>query len=388
MAPNPKGPKLKGPKQKGAAPAATPRKRPAVQMSSSPESQAPATPTPSGVASAASQARTVRPYRSPEVEDEAEDPDVPESEAPKDERTVLGWKVATRCEVPESAGRLRAGSRLCCVKCAHTYYNFPGQMCWVPSGMVKCADCLRGNHACVPAAAQFGAELEPLQLAADALLNCWADDEDANLAADSDATVQAISALHAAQRVYSYATKAKEATTPKKKGAAKVAKGKGVAGPAEVEEAAGPSGVVSRNVDDPRQALLHHVESLAELGKAKAEGLKAATQAFHASINEALDVYQAGLEAHVNTMKFLVDGAPPRVRPAPLIMPSFVDLERALLERLFVKPSKWRYNTPPPALGPPSVLSPRAEGASPTSSSFSSESGSLSSSSSEGQGSG
>ncbi|OBT88262.1 hypothetical protein VE02_02810 [Pseudogymnoascus sp. 03VT05] len=221
MAPNPKGPKLKG-----AAPAATPRKRPAVQMSGSPKSQAPATPTPSG------------------VEDEAEDPDVPESKALKDERTVLRWKVATRCEVPKSAGRLCAGSRLCCVKCAHTYYNFLGQMCWVPSGMVKCADCLRGNHACVP----VGQPPSSFIICA----NGWADDEDANLAADSDATVQAISALYAAQRVYSYATKAKEATTPKKKGAAKVAKGKGVTGPAEVEEAAGPSRVVSRNVDDLR----------------------------------------------------------------------------------------------------------------------------------------
>ncbi|OAF61852.1 hypothetical protein VC83_01665 [Pseudogymnoascus destructans] len=203
------------PKPKGKAPVTTPRKRPVAQMSSSPESQAPATPVPSVVTSSTSRSRTIRPYRSPEVEDEAEDLEgsvVPESEAPKDERTVLGWKVAARCEVPDSAGRLHAGSCPCCMKCAHTYYNFPGQMCWVPSGMAKCADCLRGNHACVPAAAQLGAELEALQLAADALLNCWADDEDAGLAADSEATVQAISALHAAQRVYSNATKANTIT--------------------------------------------------------------------------------------------------------------------------------------------------------------------------------
>ncbi|ELR09465.1 hypothetical protein GMDG_08695 [Pseudogymnoascus destructans 20631-21] len=181
------------PKPKGKALVATPRKRPAAQMSGSPESQAPATPVPSGVASPTSRSRTVRLYRSPEVEGEAEEPEgsvVPESEAPKGERTVLGWKVAARCEVPNSAGRLRAGSRPCCVRCAHTYYNFPGQMCWVPSGMAKCADCLRGNHACVPAAAQLGTELEALQLAADTLLNCWADDEDAGLAADSEATVR------------------------------------------------------------------------------------------------------------------------------------------------------------------------------------------------------
>ncbi|ELR08577.1 hypothetical protein GMDG_03272 [Pseudogymnoascus destructans 20631-21] len=172
-------------------PVATPCKRAADQMAGSPESEAPVTPVPSGVASSPSRSRTVCPYGSPEVENAAEEPEgsiVPEPEALKDERTVLGWKVAARCEVPESAGRLRAGSRPCCVKCAHTYYNFPGQMCWVPSGMAKCADCLRGNHACILATAQLGAELEALQLAADALLNCWADDEDAGLAADSEAT--------------------------------------------------------------------------------------------------------------------------------------------------------------------------------------------------------
>ncbi|KFZ00353.1 hypothetical protein V498_00135, partial [Pseudogymnoascus sp. VKM F-4517 (FW-2822)] len=34
---------------------------------------------------------------------------------------------------------------------------------------------------------------------------------------------------------------------------------------------------VVRNMDDHRQALLHHAEILTELGKAKTEGLKAAT---------------------------------------------------------------------------------------------------------------
>jgi hypothetical protein len=98
-------------------------------MSGSPKSQAPATPVPSSVASPTPRSRTVRPYHSPEVEDEAKEPEgsvVPESEALKDERTVLGWKVAACYEVPDSAGRLRASSRPCCVKCAHTYYNFLG----------------------------------------------------------------------------------------------------------------------------------------------------------------------------------------------------------------------------------------------------------------------
>ncbi|KFY74399.1 hypothetical protein V498_09983, partial [Pseudogymnoascus sp. VKM F-4517 (FW-2822)] len=54
----------------------------------SPESEALVTPTPSSVASA-SRSRTVRPYRSPEVEDVIEEPDVPEPEALKDERSVL-----------------------------------------------------------------------------------------------------------------------------------------------------------------------------------------------------------------------------------------------------------------------------------------------------------
>ncbi|KFY87467.1 hypothetical protein V500_06937 [Pseudogymnoascus sp. VKM F-4518 (FW-2643)] len=43
-----------------------------------------------------------------------------------------------------------------------------------------------------------------------------------------------------------------------------------------------------RDMDDPRQALLHHAETLVELGKAKTKGLKAATQAFHASVDKVL----------------------------------------------------------------------------------------------------
>lgn len=44
----------KNPRHKVLGPATTPRKRPAAQMSSSPESETPATPTPSVVASPAS----------------------------------------------------------------------------------------------------------------------------------------------------------------------------------------------------------------------------------------------------------------------------------------------------------------------------------------------
>lgn len=134
---------IMGPRRKPAAkPAVTPRKRAADQMSS-PVSEVPPTPTPLGSVSS-QRPRAVRPYRSPTVED------VPEVEEPahEDYRSVLGWKVARRCPVPESAGRLRAGPRPCCVKCGHTYWNFPAQMCWIPAGMDKCGDCLSGNHSC------------------------------------------------------------------------------------------------------------------------------------------------------------------------------------------------------------------------------------------------
>ncbi|OBT61739.1 hypothetical protein VE03_09171 [Pseudogymnoascus sp. 23342-1-I1] len=86
-------------------------------MAGSPESEAPVTPTPSGVASA-SRSRTVRPYRSPKVEDVIKEPNVPEPNVPKpkalkDERSVLRWKIAACYIVPTSTGRLRASSRAC-----------------------------------------------------------------------------------------------------------------------------------------------------------------------------------------------------------------------------------------------------------------------------------
>ncbi|KFZ17223.1 hypothetical protein V502_04682 [Pseudogymnoascus sp. VKM F-4520 (FW-2644)] len=243
-------------------------------------------------------------------------------------------------------------------------YGYPTQESrrpdgWLPSGLDKCGDCLQGNHPCVPAKDQFGVQLDTLQRAADAVLDSRADDEDAELEADSVATLQALAVLRVAQRSFSNAVQGKEESAAKAKGATKaatkVSKGKAPAGPSKDK---GPADVVMRDVDDPRQALLHHAETLVELGKAKTEGLKAATP-----------------------------GASHPVMPAPFVMPSPCDQERALLERLFVKPSKWKLNTPPPApLRSPSVqsLSSGNEGAS-VSSSSSSES--ESSSSSEGQGS-
>ncbi|ELR05861.1 hypothetical protein GMDG_07634 [Pseudogymnoascus destructans 20631-21] len=133
-------------------PAVTTRKRTAAQMLGSPRSKALVTPTPSRSVSS-QRPCAIRPYRSPTVEDGPEEVDDPRSSTniPKEMRTVLGWKVAARCVVPESAGRLRAGPRPCCVKCARTYFNFPGQLCWIPGDLGKCGDCLQGNHQCVPA---------------------------------------------------------------------------------------------------------------------------------------------------------------------------------------------------------------------------------------------
>ncbi|OBT82758.1 hypothetical protein VE02_09922 [Pseudogymnoascus sp. 03VT05] len=227
---------------------------------------APATPTPSSVASSTLLSRTVRLYRSPLVEDEAKDVVVPKPETPKDNRTVLGWKVAARYRVPKSAGRLCASPRVCCVKCAHTYFNFLGSC--------PCA--------------------------------------------------------------YSSAVTGKVAATKKKRASAATPS---VAAPSITRPSVACK-VVVRNIDDPRQALLHHAETLAELGKAKTKALKAAATAFYAATNAALDAYQAGLDAHVDAIKFLVVRASHLVVLAPPVMPSPANLDRALLEHLFVKPSK------------------------------------------------
>lgn len=150
--------------------------------------------------------------------------------------------------------------------------------------------------------------MDTLQSAADAVLDSRADDEDAELEADSAATLQALAVLRVAQRSFSNAVQGKEDSAAKAKGAAKASKGKGPAGPSKAK---GPADVAMRDVDDPRQALLHHVETLVGLGKAKTEGLKAATREFHASVGQVLDTYQSGLEGYVNDLKFLVGTLPP-----------------------------------------------------------------------------
>lgn len=65
-------------------------------------------------------------------------------------------------------------------------------------------------------------------------------------------------------------------------------------------------GAVVRNIDDPRQALLHHAETLAALGQAKTKALKDAAAAYLTATDAALDTYQVGLDAHVAALKFLV----------------------------------------------------------------------------------
>ncbi|KFY19111.1 hypothetical protein V493_08139 [Pseudogymnoascus sp. VKM F-4281 (FW-2241)] len=71
-------------------------------------------------------------------------------------------------------------------------------------------------------------------------------------------------------------------------------------GPTPVAE-----GAIMRNIDDHRQALLHHGGALVELGQAKVEGLKAVAAAFHAAVDATLDAHQAGLDTHVAELKFL-----------------------------------------------------------------------------------
>ena len=140
-----------------------PKKRSVVEMLGSPDREAPMTPTPfgsvtpnqrPGSVASSQRPRAIRPYRSPSVEEEVEEPELPGSSSAalklKEKRRVLGWKLPIRCLVPKSARVLRAGARACCVKCSHTYFNFPDQMCWLPEGLEKCADCLKGNHRCRP----------------------------------------------------------------------------------------------------------------------------------------------------------------------------------------------------------------------------------------------
>lgn len=142
----------------------TPVKRTAAQMlGPSPEGGLPVTPTPTRPGSVASSARprAIRPLRKPVVEDVIDEDEVPEGHplfgvgGVRDQRTALGWKFSARVTVPEALGPLRAAPRPCCRKCSVTYFNFPDQQCWAPSGMDRCADCLQSNSACEPVRASL-----------------------------------------------------------------------------------------------------------------------------------------------------------------------------------------------------------------------------------------
>lgn len=198
-------------------------------------------------------------------------------------------------------------------------------------------------------------------------MNSRADDEDAGLDEDSPTTLNFLADLLVAQRELTTAVKGKEPATPKTKGASRT-KGKGAVAPSSVVDPAVPlaevGGPIVRDVGDPRQALLHHVEALAELDRVRTKGLKDAAKVFHASVEEVLGAYQAGLDSHVDTLKFLVGLWPPfflgvlltlltaRVRPVPpapspvgpVLLPAPMDHACALLERLFVRPDRWRFN--------------------------------------------
>lgn len=76
--------------------------------------------------------------------------------------------------------------------------------------------------------------------------------------------------------------------------------------PAPYLAASQTQGPVMRNVADSKEALLFHVEALAELRKAKTQGLKTAAKALHTAVKEVPEAYQAGLDAHVVVLMFLV----------------------------------------------------------------------------------
>ncbi|ELR09532.1 hypothetical protein GMDG_04027 [Pseudogymnoascus destructans 20631-21] len=179
-------------------------------------------------------------------------------------------------------------------------------------------------------------------------------DEDAGLAADSEATVQAINVLH---RIYSSRPRIRESLDLLRR-----RKSLGF--------------LRSLRVMLTIPARLSYITPRALWSWARRR-LKVSRPPLRSS------TLLSGLEEYVNNE--VPRGAPHRVMP---VMPSPIDLECALLERRFVKPSKWKFNTPLPAPpGPPSVLSLSSgdEGAIPVSLSSSSESeSSLSSSSDQG----
>ncbi|KFY65881.1 hypothetical protein V496_02278 [Pseudogymnoascus sp. VKM F-4515 (FW-2607)] len=152
--------------------------------------------------------------------------------------------------------------------------------------MGKCADCLQGGYDCVPVVPEHLESLHKVQAYADELLNLRADDEDAGLVEDSAHTQES------------------GARTATSKGKGRAVAPEPSAGPTIVALLARPAlaravqapvpmagGPVLRNINDPREALLHYAEVLVDLEKAKTDGLKAASLAFHTAVAIALDAY-------------------------------------------------------------------------------------------------
>ena len=152
---------------------------------------------------------------------------------------------------------------------------------------------------------------------ADALLDCRADDEDADLFSDSIQSKEALLALKFAQGELT------TLTHPSKK--ARAAKGKGRAsgeGPSVVQdlvasiedspapdpagEASAVPGLAALDFDNPRVVAVYQAEAHAELGAITIKALKVAAAAYHSAVDSALDAHQEGLNAHLAELQSVV----------------------------------------------------------------------------------
>lgn len=159
--------------------------------------------------------------------------------------------------------------------------------------------------------------MHQVQAYADALLDCRADDEDAGLIVDSPASQEALVNLKFAQGELT------SLTHPNKK--ARTAKGKGrVSGEgssvaqnpvASIEDSPAPGpaveapavvGLAALDFNNPRVVALYQAQALAEIGSIKTQALKAAVDAFQASLETALDAHQEGLDAHLAELQSVV----------------------------------------------------------------------------------
>ena len=151
-----------------------------------------------------------------------------------------------------------------------------------------------------------------MQLAADAVLNSRADDEDQDLEDDSETTIKAMEDLYEAQRMYSYAVKGREPPT-KGKAVSKSAKGKAVIAtpvPSVPVIARPPFSSPALELGGLKAALLKHAKAMIGLETVRTKRLKTAAEAFHVSFSKALDEYQTGLDEYLACTKSAVGGCP------------------------------------------------------------------------------